>query len=388
MAQVLFPKPVLEKRRLTTQLATEIKQLSDDIVELENWSKGSRYNVDDPELDMGKLVSILCEDPIRAKTAKLGPYDISMSSVISMLLPFSTKCSPITSEEHPPLNPFALDKLSHAEPYLTIFAPLKLKAYSNTYCGSDSDMHLEKHTLELSAPWPFPSRQLRLSINYETDPETQSVLSISVPMVIENKTPVYLRQWIESRLANPLLKLDLSGLCWGINRYWEASISRAKLWSRLEFQYPGLIRSRGTTRDTDKLDDFQNPDMPSHSNISLRQILPHLERTSMLFESGDGESVRAYFSCELTIDDWACEPRLVPGISVSAPSMMNGRLGSKVEQDVKGLFHTILNEKQSGRIGVDVDIEADAIVHAAEHILGALFCDEPEKHAFKVKAKR
>ncbi|KAJ1708943.1 hypothetical protein NYO67_8879 [Aspergillus flavus] len=122
--------------------------------------------------------------------------------------------------------------------------------------------------------------------------------------------------------------------------------------------------------------------------MSLRKILPHLERTSMLFESGDGESVRAYFSCELTIDEWACEPRLVPGISVSAPSMMHGRLGSKVEQDVKGLFHTILNEKQGGRIGADVDIDADAIVHAAEHILGALFCDEPEKHVFKVKAKR
>ncbi|KAE8365693.1 hypothetical protein BDV27DRAFT_144259 [Aspergillus caelatus] len=388
MAQGLFPEPVLGKRRLTTQLATEIKQLGDDIVELENWSRSSRYDVDDTELDMGKLVSILCEDPIKAIPAKPGPYDMSISSFISTLLPFSTKCTPITSEEHPPPNPFALDKLSQAEPYLTIFAPLKLKAYSNTYCGSDPDMHLEKHILELSAPCPFPSRQLQLSIHYETDPETQSVLSISVPVDIENKVPIYLRQWIESRLANPLLKLDLSGLCWGINRYWEALISRAQLWSRLEGQYQGLIRSRGTTRDTDKLDDFQNPEMRSLSNMSLRKILPHLERTSMLFESEGGESLRAYFSCELTIDEWACEPRLVPGFSVSAPPMMNGRSGSKVEQDVKRLFHTILSEKQSGRIGADVDINTDAIVHAAEHILGALFCDEPEKHVFRVRAKR
>ena len=56
MAQGLFPESILEKRRLTTQLATEIKQLGDDIVELENWSRGSRYSVDDIELDMGKLV--------------------------------------------------------------------------------------------------------------------------------------------------------------------------------------------------------------------------------------------------------------------------------------------------------------------------------------------
>ncbi|OGM40662.1 hypothetical protein ABOM_010462 [Aspergillus bombycis] len=388
MAQGLFPEPVLKKRRLTMQLATEIKQLSDDIVKLENWSKSVRYNADDRELDMGKLMSILCEDPNRATPAKPGPHDMSISSLISTLLPFSTKCSPITSEEHPPLNPFALNKLSQAEPYLTIFAPLKLESYSNTYCGSDPDKHLEKHTLELSTPWPFPSRHLHLSVNYETDPETQSVLSISVPMAIDNKVPVSLHQWIESRLANPLLKLDVSGLCWGIHRYWEASISRAKLWSRLEGQYRGLIRRRGTTIDTDTLGDSLDPDVPSLSNINLRKILPHLERTSMLFESGGAESLRAYFSCELTIDEWAGEPRLVPGISVSAPSMMNGRSESKVEQDVKRLFHTILSEKQSGRIGADVDINADAIVHAVEHILGVLFFDEPEKHAFKVKAKR
>ncbi|GAB1199767.1 hypothetical protein APSETT444_009126 [Aspergillus pseudonomiae] len=286
MAQGLFPEPVLKKRRLTMQLAAEIKKLSDDIVELENWSKSLSYNVDDTELDMGKLI------------------------------------------------------------------------------------------------------HLHLAINYETDPETQSVLSISVPMGIDNKVPISLRQWIESRLANPLLKLDVSGLCWGIQRYWEATISRAKLWSRLEGQYRGLIRSRGTTSDTDKLDDFLDPDVPTLSSINPRKILPHLERTSMLFESGGGESLRAYFSCELAIDEWAGEPRLVPGISVSAPSMMSGRSGSKVEQDVKRLFHTILNEKQSGRIGTDVDINADAIVHAAEHILGVLFFDEPEKHAFKVKAKK
>ncbi|KAB8258886.1 hypothetical protein BDV32DRAFT_139300 [Aspergillus pseudonomiae] len=388
MAQGLFPEPVLKKRRLTMQLATEIKKLSDDIVELENWSKSLSYNVDDTELDMGKLMSILCEDPNRATPEKPGPYDMSISSLISTLLPFSTKCSPVTSEEHPPPNPFALDTLSQAEPYLTLFAPLKLKSYSNTYCGLDPDKHLEKHTLELSTPRPFPSRHLHLAINYETDPETQSVLSISVPMGIDNKVPISLRQWIESRLANPLLKLDVSGLCWGIQRYWEASISRAKLWSRLEGQYRGLIRSRGTTSDTDKLDDFLDPDVPTLSSINPRKILPHLERTSMLFESGGGESLRAYFSCELAIDEWAGEPRLVPGISVSAPSMMNGRSGSKVEQDVKRLFHTILNEKQSGRIGTDVDINADAIVHAAEHILGVLFFDEPEKHAFKVKAKK
>ncbi|KAE8373200.1 hypothetical protein BDV26DRAFT_285295 [Aspergillus bertholletiae] len=370
MAQILFSESFLKKRQLETKLAGEIKQLNDEIVELENWSKGFGYNVDDTELDTGKLASILLEYPIRETPAKPGPYNLSMSSLISTLLPFSTKCSSMPLEEHPPLNPFALDKNSQAELYLTLFAPLNLKASSTTSCGSDLDTHLERHTLELSTPWPFPPNHLHLSINYETDPETQSVLSISVPVNNGNKAPVYLRQWIESRLANPLLKLDLSGLCWGINRYWEASISRAKLWTRLEGQYQRLIKSRGATSDTDKLDDFQDPDMPTLSTIDLRNILPHLERTSMLFESGSGESLCAHFSCELTIDEWAGEPRLVPGISVSAPSKMNGRTGSKVEQDVKSLFHAFLSEKQSERIGTDIDINADAIVHAAEHILG------------------
>ncbi|KAE8350704.1 hypothetical protein BDV28DRAFT_150689 [Aspergillus coremiiformis] len=385
MGRALFSEPVLKRRRLKRQLSTDIKQLQDDIAELENLSKSSSHHTDYTGWNMNKLVSILAEEPSQISSTKPLSRDVHMSSLISTLLPFSRKSLRLTPEEPLQVNPFSLNELSQTKTYSTVFAPLNLEANSKTYCGPEPGVHLERHVLKLSAPSPFPSRLLDISINCETNSETQSILSISVPLDSERQVPVYLRQWIDSRLASPLLKLDLAGLCWGINRYWEAAISRAKLWSRLEDQFRELIINRGNTAEPG---DHQAFNVPILKTLSLRRILPHLERTSMLFEYRSVDPLRVYLSCELTLDEWASEPQIVPEISISAPSKSDGSSGRKVEQDAKRLFHSILSENQSGRTSTDIEINADTIVQATQCILGALFGVDCDTHVSEGRTKR
>lgn len=384
MSQSLFPVPVLMTRKVKEQLSMDIQQLNDEIAELENWSMSSSRHTDNTGWEMGRLVSLLAEKSSHVTSATPGSHDEPISSLISTLLPFSAKSLRITPEEVFPMNPFALSELSHAESYLTIFAPLTLKAYSDTYCGLEPGIHLERRTLELSPPPPIPSTLLDISINYEVNLGTQSILSISAPLDGDKKVPVYLRQWVDSRLANPLLKLDLSGLCWGINRYWEATISRARLWSRLESQCQGRMTSHGGTVE---LGDYENSNAQILTTLDLRKILPHLERTSMLFESRGEDALRIYLSCELALDEWAGEPRLVPTISISAPSKIDGSSGKKIEQDARRLFHAILSEKRSDQIGADIEIDANTIVQATECVLGAFVCIDLDKNASKGKIK-
>ncbi|KAF7591771.1 hypothetical protein BBP40_001151 [Aspergillus hancockii] len=393
MGQVLFSEPFLKKRKLKNDLFAEVQQLKDDISELENWSNSIRHYGENKEYDLSRLMSILAEEPSHSHATSVKPrsHDVSMSTLISTLLPFSTKSPRIALEEPLAVNPFALDELSQTEPYLTVFAPLNLRAYLSTYREPESGVYLERHTLKLSTQPPFPSQFLNLSINYETNPETQSILSVSVPtgtLGADSNVPLCLRQWIDSRLANPLLKLNLSGLCWGINRYWETAISRAQLWSRLEEQFRGLIVNRGGSIDTAKPGDDQKLNMQILTTLDLRRILPHLKRTSMLFDSRSEPPLKVHLSCELTLDQWAGEPQLVPEISVSAPSRIDGSSGRKIEQDAKRLFHAILGENQSSRIGPDVEVNADMIVQATEGVLGALFGVNAEGLISGGKARR
>lgn len=223
----------------------------------------------------------------------------------------------------------------------------------------------ESHNLTLSAGPPFPPKLYNVVVNYETNPETQSLISVSVPESGSSNVPDELRRWINTRLSNPLLKLDVSGLCWGINRYWEAAISRAQVWSRVEARHSKLLANRNRRGSNHK-----SPEKESLSTTDFRHIIPHLDRTSMTFSPKDASNrLRVLISCALTLDEWTSEPRLLPEISISSPSASS----KKIEQETKKLFYTLLKGDQVDSDGVGGEIEADAIVRAVDGVLGVLF---------------
>ncbi|EHA27548.1 hypothetical protein ASPNIDRAFT_41483 [Aspergillus niger ATCC 1015] len=317
-----LPEEILMKRKLKNKLASELQQLKKDILELETWSK-----------------------------------DLAQDDA---------------------MNPFALGEHAQTEAYLTALAPLQLTAYSESI-PSTPDLVLERHTLQFSAPSPFPSNRYKAFVTCDVNPETQSLVSISSASQMteeDARTPEDLRRWIDARLANPLLKLDVTGLCWGINRYWEAMVSRAELWLHMEEQHAELISGNAKQNHETKTKSASSQPL---GLSELRQILPHLERTSMLFESKNG-SLKVLVSCQLTLDEWTSEPQLAPGLSVSLLSESDSGSRRKVDQESKRLFQSILNPNENNQAGSSGSgVPASAILRATDCVLRALLGTNSKK---------
>ncbi|CAG7916975.1 unnamed protein product [Penicillium olsonii] len=358
-----FSAAVQEKQASRKKLAAELRQLKKEVEELESWAHKVETNPDlkGDTRGLDRFLSLLTSgeanrtnQPIQQKAPR------PMSSLLATLLPFSARTIKPKRQTSPlPTNPFALQEKSQTLPYLTIFAPLKLK--TRTTRSSHMDELSETHTLIFSPPAPFPSSLYNVTVVYEADPETQCLTSLSVPTGGDSKkrkVPEPLRRWIDTRLENPVLRLDVATLCWGINRYWESAVARARLWAHIDHKY-GPRASQG------------GDDAPANEgNITLselRRLTPHLDRSSMVLKSKSSASgPRVIVSNALVLDEWSGEPQLRPEISVSVPGA-----DRKVDHETKKLFHALLHEDHNmpGMEGIRVD----AILRATEGALGALF---------------
>ncbi|KAI9044214.1 uncharacterized protein KD926_001444 [Aspergillus affinis] len=363
VTRALFPEPVAKKRRLREELTADAQQLKKQIADLESWSVSlDQDDDDDVEPDVSKIISLLASECLATTDAAMRPTDIPVSSLISTLLPFSSTAPLKISAPPSPSNPFALRGKAQEKPHLTIFAPLSLKTRSDIV-PDPTFVFLERHSLMFSAPVPFPPELYSISVVYETNFQDQALVSVTTPDPI----PQYLRIWINSRLENPLTRLDVSGLCWGINRYWEAVLSRAYVWLQLENHHTALLDGKSG------VDDIPLQSVTENLTVTnLRKILPHLQRTSMLFESEDA-AIKVMLSCEITIDEWACEPQMTPGLTVSGSSTNKGSLGDKTEQESKDLFNAVIHENISSPAGSAGGLDANVVIQATNHVLGALF---------------
>lgn len=310
--------------------------------------------------------------PSHANSANLHFNDNPISSLISTFLPFGTKRPLKPRRPRLELNPFALDHNTYTDSYLSGLAPLKITSTSNTTSALKSGRFTERHQIVLSAPRPFPPNIYKISVSYETNLDMQSLVSLSAE--VDESPPDYLQQWLNKRLENRLLKLDVLGLCWGVNRYWEALVSRGQIWAQIEDQHSYLIPSRNKSTHfgkSKKLDHLHLRNTGIITTSDIRRILPHLQRTSMIFESKQ-KSLEALLLCELTIDEWSGEPELVPTICVST-SGFDGGSSEKVEQEAKKLFETMLSENTKPQAGSAGGSDGQAIVKATTCVLNVLF---------------
>ncbi|KAJ5964507.1 uncharacterized protein N7479_004383 [Penicillium vulpinum] len=359
---------VREKRSSREKSAADLRRLRNEVEELESWAKQIESNPDLKDEDGGldRFLSLLTsEEANRTSLPVVQTTPKSISSILATLLPFATNIPRPKRELSPlPTNPFALQEASQSLPYLTAFAPLTLK--TRTTRSSRREELSEIHTLSFSPPSPFPASLYNVTVIYETNPETQSLTSLSVPTGSDSKkrkVPEALRRWIDTRLENPLLKLDVATLCWGINRYWESAITRARLWAHIDQKY-------GPRASRDRKDAASESKNGVITLSELRRLVPHLDRSAMIIKPKSSDSSpRVLLSNTLLLDDWTGESQLRPEISVSMPGV-----DKKIDQETKKLFHALLREDGAlGTRGVEGGIHVDAVVRATEGALGALF---------------
>ncbi|CAG8140012.1 unnamed protein product [Penicillium salamii] len=359
-----FSAAVREKQASRKKATADLRRLQKEVEELESWAKKVETNPDlkGDTRGLDQFLSLLISEeanrthqPISQKPPK------PASSLLAALLPFSANIPRPKRQTSPlPTNPFALQENSQSLPYLTIFAPLKLK--TRTTRSSHMGDLSETHTLTFSPPPPFPASIYNVTVVYEADPETQCLTSLSVPTADskKRKIPEPLRRWIDSRLENPLLRLDVATLCWGINRYWEVTVARARLWAHIDHKY-GPRASQGR-------DDTEPINENGAITISdLRRLIPHIDRSSMILKSKTSASgPRVMISNTLVLDEWSGEPQLRPEITVSVPGA-----DKKIDHETKKLFHALLHGDH-GLFGSDV-VHVNSILRATEGALGALF---------------
>ncbi|EEH35272.2 hypothetical protein PAAG_06319 [Paracoccidioides lutzii Pb01] len=426
------PDELGEKQKLRDALAAQLARLKGDIAKIEYESQRYKipddYPAPDEEIyqESNKRIAdnlfeselLTTSNPSCAPPLPPPPCPPPLSSVLSSLLPFSSGrfipsielAAPPPSP--PPNNPFALQQPVDLTPYLTLFAPLSLTATTATTSSarnlststqethSSSPLITQTHHFTLSAPSPFPAHLFQIPISLQTNPATQTVISISTPTELQStdpkqtgiissgpNIPAPLSSWLTTRLSSPLLQRDISGLCWGVSRYWEADISRAKIWVQLE-----ELRDRISTQ---KSPSSQQAKYSKSKSYSAHTLLPHLGRTSFLFSTipqkpqnsihPSTPTAQLLVICPLTLDLWTSEPQLEPDISVSVPkssSASSSMASKKVEKEAKRVFASFMksggesgNRKRKGghEYAAEIDGDAELLVRAVEGVVWVVF---------------
>lgn len=147
---------------------------------------------------------------------------------------------------------------------------------------------------------------------------------------------------------------------------------RARVWAKLKRRHEALVRGAGVNDDMDSSDD---EDMRKPLRKSdLRVIVPHLERTTMIFFYGPRKrESKLLLSCPLILDEWTSEPQLKPEITISIPDLADTKR-LKVERDIKRLFRHLLKEgRRNGKDTGHGERDAATIVKATEGVMGVLF---------------
>lgn len=362
-----------EKHKSRRNLDAELRRLKNEVADLSKWAEkvDSGMNLSSDTKELNKFLNLLVEESAHINEPVPPQAPISMSALLSTLLPFAATLPRPTPQATPmPTNPFALKETSKAPAYLTVFAPLTLRTNTSRTASKSASL-LETHTLTFTAPSPFPSSLYNVSVVYETNPEKQTVTSVSVPTSSDSKkrrVPESLQQWIDSRLENPLLALDVATLCWGINRYWEASVARAQLWAQIDNNHGNGSSKRAKEAFPESQDGVI-------SVAELRRLVPHLKRSTMVVKAGPSSNngLRVLLSNALVMDEWTGEPQLQPELSVSTSTGGSG-LSKKINQDTRKLFHALLHEAETSTTGGSVagGVPADAILRATEGAISAL----------------
>ncbi|EGC45561.1 conserved hypothetical protein [Histoplasma capsulatum var. duboisii H88] len=420
-----FGDKVELRNALTAQLARLKKDISKIEYETQRYEKPDQYPAPDTESIKNLIELLTTSNPSCAPPPPTRSSQPPVSSLLCFLLPFaSPRCTPIikptpptSTFPPPPENPFALQQPADLIPYLTLFAPLSLTAHTTTVStpivsispqeSSQSSTLLitQTHNLTLVAPHPFPARLFQIPITLQTNPESQTVISISIPAQSQpnhsdtksnHNIPTALFSWLQIRLSNPLLHRDISGLCWGISRYWEADLSRAKLWAQLEELRDRIMTTlsssqKGSLPSRDD-NDSNNNNSKTRQRDTPRDLLPHLGQTSFLFSVETRRqrqerrseiivtrqsSPQLLVSCPLTLDLWTSEPQLQPDISVSVPLLSPVGSLEKVEKEAKSVFASFLRSgrggKERGYGQMEIDGGIAMLVRAVEGVARLLF---------------
>ncbi|KAL9617511.1 MAG: hypothetical protein Q9160_007722 [Pyrenula sp. 1 TL-2023] len=342
------PDPeTLEQRKTLETLKKQLRHLQAEFTDLstlveepQNQSQRHTESEIDPPIDPKLLTVLTTKNPSCDPT-----YDLTQPS------PRKTIPEEILDAFKASVSiPNGVDPL----PYLTVFSPGNLHLSRHTQTLMQEEKIHQLHTLVLTAPPPFPSHVFGAEIEVLVNAEDEAVKSLKVnrlgrtaPQLKLGKrrrqtgsnndadaswTKTSLGRWVTHRLeSGSLHALDVGGLIWGIGRWWDAAVDRARLWVEM---------SRGTT---------EAGNGTLKKDPSIADLLPHLWREGMtvpihLASDARRKQIRVHLAYSLELD-WTGEVERRVDVSVEGVDL-------KTEGGVKDVFGMLLKRRKIGKDGL------------------------------------
>jgi hypothetical protein len=333
------PEAVLQKCSLRDSLSAQLAHLQSDIASLENaLADSDEATPTSVDVDQSLLTLLTSTNPSCAE-----PAPKNNVRAYSPTFP----------------NPTALG--SKPVPYLTLFAPGNLQLHSTTSTTVIDGKAHQIHVLELLAPELWPAHIFGATIKVTVDVEEKQVRAVEVVKLRLGMGHQALREWIGKRLdvGDGLHRYDVGGLVWGMGRWWEECVARARGWRKLEERFHNK---------SSKKQKYSHENAELLVQEEIKALLPHLTRTSMEFELGTAKrvtrsnkgvadqeqiSTKVMLLWDLLLD-WTGEVDETVGVAVAG-------MGSQGEQGVKDVFGKIFK-----RDGVFQAMEAVSGVLAKE----------------------
>ena len=257
-----------ERQDIKRSLAAQLQRLQADLKQLESLVKRTEVDSNEVTIDDSILALLATDNP-------------------SCLPPFAATKAKL--DTLPAANP--IDPGEALDAYLNLFAPgnLTLTTTASTKFtslnGPTTGDVLQNHKLVLTAPAPFTSQTFTFSLVVETNITRECVTSINLGPTSKLKGHERLRSWIVDRLANRpdgspgLHARDVGSIIWGAGLWWDAVLTRARVWSSLA---KDPLSAKNQIPELHPPSEEPSSDRDTGITLEEMQILhPHLTRNSM-----------------------------------------------------------------------------------------------------------
>ena len=205
------PADTIEKRKVRDDLQTQLTRLQAELAQLESALDGG----EDAEDDLGSEVLTLLSTPnISCDPGFSDAY--ARPSLPSIRDPVNLDINPLA--------------------FLRAFAPGDLRLVTTTKSSSIRGELHQVHTLNISAPPPWPPNVFNATFRVTCDIEAKSIVSITGANIRPRHGAGIkeLRHWLEARLKSPLHKFDAGTLIWGLGMWWKEAVTRAQFFHHID----------------------------------------------------------------------------------------------------------------------------------------------------------
>jgi hypothetical protein len=223
--------------------------------------------------------------------------------------------------------------------YLTLFTPANLQLSSHTETKLIKDRTKIIHRVKVEAPPPWLPNALTCLFEVVIDAENAQIEHVELKEVMlavtrrtkSTKSEIY--RWVHDRLDHPLHRLDVSGLVWGMGRWFSAAVERAKIFRWIDLKY------KGSKLDAESQIDEKEEYLTRDTCIELARYLDSTQNSAIDVDvtvTSGGKKYRKKLMLNWQIDlDWA--GGLTSNIQISATG-----IPLKAESGLKTIFCSLV----------------------------------------------